>query len=197
LPAWLLDLFSRYGYAAVFLGVLAEGAGIPVPGETMLLAGGAMAHLGRLSLAAVIATGMAGALVGDNMGFAIGRLGGRRLLERWGPHVGFTAARVAHFDRFFHRHGPRTVFIARFVTGLRVVCAVLAGGSRLPWRRFAGYNAAGAAVWATVIGLAGFALGQSWQRLERLIGTTGLLLFAAVAAAALLFIRRARSAPTP
>lgn len=192
MPPWLLDLFARYGYGAVFVGVMVEGAGVPVPGETMLLAGAVMAHLERLSLPLVIATAVAGGLVGDNLGFLIGRLGGRALAERYGGPVGITKDRLAYFDRFFDRHGPRTVFIARFVTGLRVVCAMLAGGSGLRWRTFAAYNAAGVVVWSIVIGLVGYLVGESWEQLERLIGETGVVLLAVVVGVAVFVIFRAR-----
>jgi membrane protein DedA with SNARE-associated domain len=182
-PIWLVDLFARYGYGVVFAGVLLENAGVPVPGETALLAGGALAHVGRLSFIAVVATAVTAAIVGDNLGFAIGRRGGRALAERYGPAVGLTRARLVSFDRFFLRHGPRTVFIARFVTGLRVFCAFLAGASGLPWPTFLFYNAAGAIVWSIVIAAAGYFLSHSWETLERWIGGLGagaLFLFAAV-----------------
>jgi membrane protein DedA with SNARE-associated domain len=192
-PAWLLDLFTRYGYGAVFAGVLLEGTGLPVPGETMLLAGAVLAHTGRLSLPVVIITAICGALAGDNLGFFVGRRGGRRLAERFGGTFGLTPARLAEFDRFFERHGPRTIFIARFVTGLRVVCAVLAGGSGLPWPTFAVYNAAGVVTWATAVGLAGYLVGESWDQLERLVGGTGLaFLAAALIVGAILFLRARR-----
>jgi membrane protein DedA with SNARE-associated domain len=191
-PAWLLDLFSRYGYGAVFIGVMVEGAGIPVPGETMLLAGAVLAHLGRLSLPWVIAAAIGGALAGDNFGFFVGRLGGRRLVERYGGRVGLTPARLDQFDRFFASHGPRTIFFARFITGVRVFCAVLAGSSNLPWRKFAPYNAAGVLVWSVTIGLAGALLGASWDTLERWIGGAGALALGAVALLAVMAIARAR-----
>ena len=192
MPPWLLDLFARYGYGAVFIGVMLEGTGIPVPGETMLLAGAVLAHLGRLSLPWVIASAIGGALVGDNLGFLIGRLGGRRLAERYGGLVGLTRARLAQFDRFFARHGPRTIFFARFVTGVRVFCAVLAGGSSLPWRRFAPYNAAGVVVWSVTVGLVGALLGESWDTLEQWIGGAGALALGAVAVLIVIAIVRAR-----
>jgi len=190
-PAWLLDLLARYGYEAVFFGVLLEGAGLPVPGETVLLAGAVLAHAGRLSLLRVIATAAAGAVVGDNLGFLIGRLGGRRLIERH-RIPGLSARRLAEFDRFFERYGPRTVFFARFVTGLRVVCAVLAGGSRLPWPVFSLYNLAGILVWASLVGTAGFLFGQSWEVLERWIGRSSLVVLAVAAAVIVLGARRLR-----
>jgi membrane protein DedA with SNARE-associated domain len=191
-PVWLVDLFARYGYAVVFAGVLIENAGIPVPGETALLAGGALAHIGRLSLPIVIVTAAVAAIVGDNLGFAIGRRGGRAAAERYGPAVGLTGARLAAFDRFFLRHGPRTVFIARFVTGLRVFCAFLAGASGLPWSTFLFYNATGAIVWSITIAAAGYFLSHSWETLERWIGGLGAGAFFLFATLVFVGVARAR-----
>ncbi len=175
MPEWLVDLFARYGYAVVFVGVLLENAGVPVPGETALLGGAALAQFGRLSLPWVIATAIAAAVIGDNLGFAVGRRGGRVLAERHGWKIGLTAARLQQFDRFFERYGPQTVFIARFVTGLRVFGAVLAGGSGIRWRTFLFYNAMGAVVWSTAVALAGYLFAYSWDTLERWIGRTGVM----------------------
>src|SRR5579863_8359439 len=97
-----------------------ENAGLPVPGETVLLAGAVLARSGGLSLPWVVATAVCGAIVGDNFGFLVGRRGGRAAADRHGWRFGLTPARLAQFDRFFARYGPFTVFIARFVTGLRV-----------------------------------------------------------------------------
>src|SRR5580704_3376783 len=133
MPAWLLDLFARYGYAVVFAGVMLENTGLPVPGETVLLAGAALANFGQLSLWWVIVVASIGATCGDNLGFLIGRRGGRRLVERYGVRIGITRERLATFDHFFERHGPKAVFVARFITGLRVVGAILAGGSTMRW----------------------------------------------------------------
>jgi membrane protein DedA with SNARE-associated domain len=191
-PDWLIDLFARYGYAAVFVGVMLENAGLPVPGETALLAGAALARFGRLSLPWVVVTAMTGAVIGDNIGFLVGRRAGRGFAERHGWKVGLTPARLAMFDEFFLRHGAKTVFIARFVTGLRVFGALLAGTSGLPWRTFLFYNAAGAIVWSTAVAIVGYALGQSWETLERLIGRAGLVALAVVAALIALAVARAR-----
>src|SRR5471030_914022 len=149
MPVWLLDLFARYGYAVVFAGVFLENTGLPVPGETALLAGAALAHNGQLSLARVILVAIVAAICGDNLGFFIGRRGGRRIAERYGGRIGITRERLEAFDRFFERHGPKTVFAARFITGLRVVGAVLAGASGMPLPVFLLYNATGAVVWCT------------------------------------------------
>jgi membrane protein DedA with SNARE-associated domain len=191
-PAWLTDLFARYGYFVVFFGVLLENAGVPVPGETILLAGAALARFGHLSLSLVISIAIAGAILGDNVGFFVGRRGGRRLLERHGRLLGLTKARLDQFDAFFARHGAKTVFIARFVTGLRVVGAVLAGASTLPWGRFLVFNAAGALAWATTFGAVGYALGYSWETIERWIGDLGLVLLVVIGVVAVLAIVRSR-----
>ena len=189
---WLLSLFARYGYAVVFGGVFLENTGLPVPGETALLAGAVLAHNGQLSLLWVIVTAIAGATLGDNLGFFIGRRGGRRIAERHGWRIGLTSDRLAEFDRFFLRHGPKTVFAARFITGLRVVGAVLAGGSGMPWPTFLFYNASGAVVWCTAVAFAGYSLANSWDALERWIGRTGLIGLALVVAIGVIGLMRAR-----
>ncbi len=191
MPEWLVDLFARYGYAVVFVGVLLENAGLPVPGETALLAGAALAHFGRLSLVWVIVTAIGGAILGDNVGFLIGRWRGRGLAERHGWRIGLTPARLALFDRFFERHGARTVFIARFITGLRVFGALLAGASGLPWLKFLFYNATGAVVWSAAVAFAGYALAYSWETLERWIGRAGLIGLAVVALMVVIGVVRA------
>lgn len=196
MPQWLVDLFARYGYAVVFFGVFLENVGVPVPGETMLLAGAALASYGQLSLQWVVVIAIVGATLGDNLGFFIGRHGGRGLAERHGWRVGFTRARLAEFDRFFARYGPRTVFIARFITGLRVVGAILAGGSGMRWSTFVVYNASGAAVWCTIIATCGFLLGRSWDTLEKWIGRTSLVGLALVVAAVILWWRTRKESTT-
>lgn len=192
MPEWLLALFARYGYVVVFAGVFLENTGLPVPGETALLAGAALAHFGRLSLFGVIVTAIAGATLGDNLGFFLGRRFGRRLIERHGWRVALTGARLSQFDTFFERHGARTVFIARFVTGLRVFGAVLAGASGLGWPKFLFYNASGALVWSTAVAVAGYSLAYSWEMLERWIGRSGLFGLAVVIALVVIGVVRAR-----
>jgi membrane protein DedA with SNARE-associated domain len=197
-PVWLVDLFARYGYAVVFVGVLLENAGLPVPGETVLLAGAALSRSGTLFLPWVVATAIVGAILGDNIGFMIGRRGGRALVERFGPKIGLTPPRLEQFDVFFDRHGAKTVFIARFVTGLRVFGAVLAGTSGLPWGRFLVYNATGAVAWAMTFGAVGYFLAYSWETLEEWIGRSGLALLAAAAVIAIVAALRRRAAtPIP
>jgi undecaprenyl-diphosphatase len=191
-PQWLFDLFGRYGYAVIFVGVFLENTGLPVPGETVLLAGAALAQYGQLSLPWVMVTAIGGAILGDNLGFFIGRHGGRGFAERHGAKIGLTTARLAQFDRFFARHGAKTVFIARFITGLRVFGAVLAGASGLRWPRFLFYNATGAVAWSIAVATAGYTLAYSWDTLERWIGRTGRIALVVVGAILAIGIFRAR-----
>ena len=192
MPDWIVDLFAQFGYSVVFLGVFLENTGLPVPGETMLLAGAAMAQYGWLSLGRVVAAAIAGAILGDNLGFFIGRRWGRGLVVRLGGTIGLTPERLAQFDVFFEKYGGGTVFIARFITGLRVFGAVLAGASGLRWPTFLFYNAAGAIVWSAAIACAGYSLAYSWDTLERWIGRTGLIALALVAALGVVAFLRAR-----
>ena len=190
MPEWLGSLLSRYGYPIVFVGVLLENAGIPVPGETILLAAGFLAHQGLFSLPWVIGLAVVAAILGDNVGYWIGRVGGRALAERYGPLAGLTPARLVALEAFFARHGAKTVFFARFITGVRVFAALFAGISRLPWWSFLVYNAAGALTWATAVCLAGALFGQSWDLLHRWVGRAGLFAVGAIVAVALVGLGR-------
>jgi membrane protein DedA with SNARE-associated domain len=140
----------------------------------------------------VILTAVAAAVLGDNLGFFIGRWYGRGLIERYGALVGLTRRRLEQFDRFFLRYGGRTVFLARFITGLRVFGALLAGTSGLRWPTFLFYNAAGAVTWSTAVAAAGYLLAYSWDTLERWVGRSGLIALALVAAGVAIALIRAR-----
>ena len=163
----LFALPAQVGYGALFALVFAESAGLPVPGETALLAAGALTRSGHLLLPAVIVVGAVAAILGDNLGYWIGRRGGRAVLLRDGRFASHRRRAVAKADTFFARHGAKTVFLGRWVPGVRVVGAVLAGASAMPWRTFLFYNATGALVWATgVCGLAalfGVAGAATWM----------------------------------
>jgi membrane protein DedA with SNARE-associated domain len=176
----MLDLFQRllltYGYWVVGLVVMAEGAGIPLPGETILLLGAAYAGTGHLDIRGVIAAAALGAICGDNLGYWIGRRGGRALLERYGHLFRLDGRHLARAESFYERHGARTVFFARFVAVLRTLSSLLAGANRMPYRRFALWNAAGGILWALVIGTLGAAFGTQWRRLDHWLGRGVLLL---------------------
>jgi membrane protein DedA with SNARE-associated domain len=162
---FLTRFFMRYGYGAVFAGVMLENAGLPVPGESVLLFGGFLAHEGALSLRWVIVLAIAGAIVGDNLGYLLGRHGMVELLRRLRGRFFLTERRFDRAESAILRHGAWAVFTARFVAGLRILAGPLAGGFRMRYRDFLLANAAGAVLWGTVIGVAGYVLGSSWQRL--------------------------------
>lgn len=158
---WLLGVISGLGYPGIAAAVGLESLGLPVPGETALLAGSYLASTGRFSLPLVIGAAALGAIVGDSLGYLFGRLGGRVILERYGPWVGISSQKLAAVDARFARHGARTVFLARFITLLRMLAGPLAGAARMPYWRFLAANAAGAMTWAATMGTLGFYFGKS------------------------------------
>jgi membrane protein DedA with SNARE-associated domain len=171
-----------YGYWAVFFGVMLENAGLPIPGETILLVGGyfAASRPDQFNLIRVMLTAATGAVIGDNIGFAIGHHYGRGFLLRIGRFFFLTPKRFEHMENYFFKHGNKTILVARFITGLRVFAALLAGASRkMPWRVFLAYNVAGAILWAVVITLLGYLFGQSLPLLVKWVGRTGTILLVA------------------
>jgi membrane protein DedA with SNARE-associated domain len=182
-----------YGYWAVFFGVMLENAGVPVPGETILLIAGYFASQGKFHLPLVMLIAAGGAVVGDNIGFAIGHHYGRGFLLRIGRFLFLTPKRFEHMERYFERHGNKTILVARFITGLRVFAALLAGASRkMPWRVFLVYNLAGAVLWSVIITTLGYLFGQSLPLLVKWVGRSGtILLIAAVVAGVIVWRIRA------
>ena len=142
---------SQIGYVALAGLILGESAGLPLPGETALITAGGLVAAGHLSLPLVIAVAAAAAIVGDTIGYWLGRRGGRALLTRDGFGATHRRHAVKRADRFFARYGMATVFFGRWVPGVRIVAAVMAGAARMPWPRFAVANAAGAACWAATV----------------------------------------------
>jgi membrane protein DedA with SNARE-associated domain len=183
----LLTLIAQYGYLAVFFGVMLESAGVPLPGETILVAAGALAHSRTLDFGDVLASGILGAIAGDQVGYWAGRVGGRPFVLRWGRYVFVTQERLSRAEGFFARHGGKAVFLARFVAGLRVFGAVVAGTSKMPWQRFAVYNALGGAAWATVAVSVGYLLWASISTVEHWAGRASLVLAAAIVLACVLY----------
>ncbi len=151
---------DQYGYLAVSGFVFLEDFGVPVPGETILILGAVYAGTGRLSIVLVGLLAFLAAVLGDNVGFAIGHFGGRPLVARYGRYVLLTPGRVAKATRFFERHGAKVVVIARFVEGLRQANGIIAGIIRMPWRRFLAFNALGAASWVAVWTCVGYFSGS-------------------------------------
>jgi membrane protein DedA with SNARE-associated domain len=182
----LLHLIGRYGYLVVFFGVMLEGAGVPLPGETVLLASGALVHRGVLGFGGVLFSGILGAVVGNQIGYWVGRLGGRPFVLRWGRYALITPERLGHAEAFFARHGGSAVFLSRFVVGLRVFGALVAGTSRMSWEKFALYSVLGGIVWATAAVSLGYFLWASISLVEHWVGRVSLLLVAALALTLLL-----------
>ncbi|HEX8921995.1 MAG TPA: DedA family protein [Pyrinomonadaceae bacterium] len=190
--ATLTQLFVSYGYWVVFFGVMLENAGLPVPGETILLAAGFFASTGHFKLLSVMLVAMTGAVFGDNAGFAIGHHYGRGFLLRYGRWFFLTPGRLARIGGFFERHGDKTILVARFITGLRVFAAIFAGASRMRWRTFLIYNMVGALLWSVVITMLGYLFGHSWPVLEKWVGRSGMfILLAAMIAIAIIWRVRA------
>jgi len=196
----LLPLIEQYmlayGYWTIFFGVMLENAGLLVPGETILLVGGyfAASHPDHFNIFRVMATAAVGAVIGDNIGFWIGHHFGRSFLLKIGRFVFLTPKRLEHMEHYFKSHGNKTILVARFITGLRVFAALLAGASKMPWRVFVMYNIAGAVLWSIVITLLGYVFGQSLPLLVKWVGRSGtILLIAAVVIALVVWkIRRHR-----
>ncbi|MFJ3824481.1 DedA family protein [Streptomyces nodosus] len=145
--AHLAPLLSHYGYWAIGVVILVEDFGVPAPGETILIAAGIYAGAGRLNIVTVAVLAFVAAAVGDNIGYLIGRSGGRPFVHRWGRYVFLTPERFRTAEEFFTRHGGKVVTVARFVEGLRQVNGLIAGTSGMPWPRFLAFNALGAALW--------------------------------------------------
>ena len=168
--AAIIDLPANVGYAAVFALIAVETMGIPVPGETALIGAALLAHEGQMSIVVLVALAAAAAIIGDNVGFAIGRKGGRTLFARPGPFHSHRLKVLEHGEPFFARHGPKAVFLGRWVSGLRIASAWLAGMNRMDWPTFLFWNALGGIAWAASIGLGVFFLGHV---AEEVISTAG------------------------
>ncbi len=187
---------SHIGYPVLFLLVMAESGGVPVPGETALITGAVLASQGQLEIALVIPLAAAAAIVGDNLGYLIGRNGGRWLLERPGRfhHQRLQVLRTG--EPFFERHGPKAVFFGRFLLGLRVWASWLAGATRMPWHSFVIWNACGGIAWATAIGLIAYFLGHSASNAIQAFGLYGLAAFLLAVGGAFFAHRRHRRPTT-
>ena len=162
----LRRLLGQYGYGAVAGALLLENAGLPVPGETVLLLASFLAFSEhRLQLPYIILVGIVAATVGDNIGFAIGIYGGRPLLERYRKTLRIRPTTIARGEDLFRRYGAATIFVARFISGVRVIAGPLAGVLRMDWRKFAIFNFLGALLWVTTISSVGFFFGKHWDEL--------------------------------
>jgi membrane protein DedA with SNARE-associated domain len=164
----LRNAVVQYGYWAVGAALLIENAGVPVPGETILLLASFLAYSEhQLRLPWIMVVAIISATLGDNLGFAVGYHGGRPLLDRYRSFFRIPDTTFARGEGLFARYGAVTIFFARFVFGMRIIAGPLAGALRMPWRKFMVFNLLGAGLWVTVISGAGYLFGQHWERLER------------------------------
>lgn len=163
---------GNIGYPVLAGLVFGESAGLPIPGETALIAAGGLAATGHLALPLVIATAVAAAITGDTLGYLLGRRKGRAFLMRDGFLADHRRHAVRRADRFFARYGTATVFAGRFIPGVRVVAALMAGATGMPWRRFAIANATGAVVWATTVATLAMVAGPTGSALIAAAGLT-------------------------
>lgn len=182
--AMIEEWLRTWGYVAVFIPLLLETAGVPFPGETILLLASAAATRGVLNPWMIALVASVAVIIGDNIGYCIGRYGGRRVVERLSrfEHV---QAGVVWGERFFERHGGKAVFLARWTAGLRVFGAWIAGMSHMPWGRFLLWNTLGGITWACTITAAGYVFGRSIQRVESIMGTAGAIAVALIAIVAI------------
>lgn len=186
LKEWCL----AYGYPVLFAGVLLENAGIPVPGETVVLIAGLLASKTgdyRFNLGTVMVIVIVAAILGDNLGYYLGRVWARPRLASGRRFLFLTPAALGRAERYFRRYGSWTIFFARFITGLRVVGAVAAGTAAMPWPRFVVANGAGAVVWAVAISLLGFYFGENLPLLNRWLHRSGWMALAAIVVAFVAF----------
>lgn len=185
-------LVEVFGYPLLFLVVMGESSGVPIPGETGLIAAAVLASQGKLKIELVVALAAAGAIIGDNIGYVIGRKGGRWLLERPGRFERHRHEVLRTGEPFFERHGPKAVFFGRFILGLRVWASWLAGATRMPWSSFVLWNALGGICWATAIGLLAYFLGHAAGNVIETFGLFGLAALAVAVVSVVLLHRRSR-----
>ncbi|HEV2344800.1 MAG TPA: DedA family protein [Actinocrinis sp.] len=175
----LAPLLDHWGYVAVGFLLFVEDFGVPAPGETVLIAASVYAGAGRLNVVAVGLIGFAAAVLGDNLGYGIGRFGGRTLALRWGRYVFLTEERLDKAEAFFTRHGGKIVTVARFIEGLRQANGIIAGITGMRWLRFVAFNALGAALWVSTWTSVGYLAGNHITTIYNDVNRYALYLLAA------------------
>lgn len=151
---------AQYGYWELFIVLFAESLGLPLPGETFLVASIFLVIHGQMHIAWVVIVAVVAAILGDNTGYMIGRWGGRRLIVRYGGCIGITAEHVAKTERYFVRFGAEVVIVSRFIPVLRQLNGLVAGVAQMPWQRFVVYNMLGSLLWVGTWAVAVFYLGK-------------------------------------
>jgi membrane protein DedA with SNARE-associated domain len=188
----LKEFLARYGYWAIAATLLLENAGVPVPGETILVLASFLAYSEhRLNLPYIVLVATCAATLGDNLGYWAGHKGGRPLLDRYQHYLHVPPRTLQRGERIFARYGAPTIFFARFVAGLRIFAGPLAGVLRMDWKKFAVFNLLGACVWVTVISLAGYIFGRQWPHLIHVLKRLDVVI-AILAGIVVLFLWRKR-----
>lgn len=183
-----IEISDKLGYLLpALIGI--ESMGVPSPGETALVLAAVMASQGKLQIELVIAIAAASAIIGDNIGYWIGRIGGRRLLTAPGPLQHRRVALIDYGDRFFAKHGPKAVFLGRWMALVRVTAAWMAGMNHMPFRVFFVYNALGGIMWATAIGLVAYFAGDGAVHVITQFGVGAAIAFGVAIVAALVWMR--------
>ena len=195
LPLHLLDsLFHQYGYTAVFVIIMLESIGLPLPGETLMIAAALYtASTHHLNVVLLVAFAAAAAICGDQIGYFIGRWIGFRMLKRWGRKLGLSEDRLELGRFLFRKYGAAVVFFGRFVAVLRTFAALLAGANRMPWHSFLLWNSLGGLAWTSLYGFGAYALGDAAKRISGPAGIALAVIGAAALLAAIIFIHRNES----
>lgn len=178
-----IEHHQSWALVLLFLLISIESAGVPLPGETALVASAVLASQSKLNIVVVIVVAASAAIIGDNGGYWLGRKGGRKLLERWSLVSKHTKKVLPRAERLFAKHGGKTVFFGRFIAVLRITAAWMAGISHMPWWRFLFFNAAGGILWATLVGLVAYYSGEAAASAIQTYGlyAAGVIAFVAVA----------------
>ena len=192
LPGMFHDMepYLKHGYIAVGGLIMLEDFGVPAPGEAVLIGAAIFAGSGQLNIALVLLVGVLGAIIGDNIGFAIGHFGGRPLVQRFGKYIFLTPERLDRTEDFFNRHGGKVIVIARFIEGLRQANGILAGLIGMNWLKFFGFNALGAVLWVCTWGLLGYFAGAHIVVIYDAVGKYKWYVIAALVVIAVLLITR-------
>lgn len=177
--------FGRYGLWVIFFGVMLENAGLPIPGETVLLFAGFLAYRGEVHLGRAILTGIVAASIGDSLGYCLGRFAGTPFVEKYVRRFSFLVRQFDRAEKQFRQRGHWAVFVGRFITGLRVFAGPLAGMFRMAYLRFLFFNFTGAVIWASTVVSVGFLFGGSWESLVRRVGKFHRITLVGIGAAAL------------
>jgi len=176
----------------LFLGVMAENASLPVPGETILIIASIYSHYGHLNLGTVIPLATVGCILGDNISFYLGRRLGRPFVQQYGKYVLITQKRLVSVEHFFERHGDKAIFVQRWITGVRVLGALVAGTTKMPWSRFLLFNCLGAATWVIAISLMAYFFAVNLPLLIAIVSRSGWVLLGLIVAVGLFFYLKRR-----